>query len=157
VQAGLSRAFTDNGDGTITDQRTGLRGRSFPWMAAFTTAAHTWNDAISVKIAALNIRRASRGTVTGGCRIIELQSLVDYGANPPLASAFYDNCSFGCDVLTCSCGVGRWTSTQYRPLGGYAFVVDDGRVASRSRPSPGRSRPSAAGSDRCAAPACRHS
>jgi hypothetical protein len=131
VQAGLSRTFMDNGDGTITDQRTGLTWEKLSEDGSIHGGGpYTWFEAITVKIAALNTTPCFAGHCDWRLpNVIELQTLSDYGRNPPYPPAFLDNCFSGCDVLTCSCGVGRWTSTNYRPIAGYAFVVDDGKVA----------------------------
>lgn len=131
VQAGLSRSFTDNGDGTVTDDRTGLMWEKLSLDSSIHgSGPYTWSEAYSVKIAALNTPPCFASHCDWRLpNVIELQSLTDYGANPPLASAFFNNCSLGCDVLTCSCGVGTWTSTNYLPIAGYAWVVTDGEVA----------------------------
>jgi hypothetical protein len=131
VQAGLSRLFTDNGDGTVSDQRTGLMWEK---MSADGTihagGSYNWNDAIAVKIATLNTTPCFAGHCDWRLpNVIELQSLSDYGTANAIVPAFVDNCVAGCDGIACSCGTGTWTSTQYRPIGGYAFVVTGGVVA----------------------------
>src|SRR5262249_8529536 len=56
LQKGLARAYVDNGDGTITDTKTGLMweklsddGSIHDW-----DTTYTWADAFTVKVAALN-------------------------------------------------------------------------------------------------------
>ncbi|MGH7790099.1 MAG: DUF1566 domain-containing protein [Candidatus Binatia bacterium] len=118
-QNGLARGYTDNGDGTITDLRTGLMwekqsddGSINDW-----DTTYTWTDALSVFIPALN----SGGGFAGHSdwrlpNRNELESLADLGRqNPAIDPIFNTGCSPGCTVTTCSCTstfLHYWTSTS---------------------------------------------
>jgi hypothetical protein len=132
VQAGLSRTFTDNGDGTITDGRTGLTWEKLSSDGSIHNGGtlYTWNAALTAKIAVLNTTPCFAGHCDWRLpNVTELQSLAAYEGTFTFVPAFVDNCSSGCDVLTCSCGVGAWTSTDYRAILGYAWVVTGSQVA----------------------------
>ena len=106
LQTGLARTYVDNGDGTITDQKTGLvwekltddgsihdRDRVFDWPRAF-----------SDKIGTLNLIAFTGHTDWRLPNIDELQSLLSYsGANPLVDAAFDTGCTPGCTAQTCSC------------------------------------------------------
>ncbi len=125
VQAGLAFSYTDNGDGTITDNNTGLMweklddNNSDPLHDLDSTA--TWYDAYN-KIDVLNGDSTScfgagdpaaccSGVGTGTCtgfaghtdwrlaNVRELQGIVSYGAaSPSVAAAFNSGCAPGCTV-----------------------------------------------------------
>jgi len=118
LQQGLARSYTDNGDGTITDNRTGLMwekladdGSIHNW-----TNTYTW-DAAFGKVAALNSASFAGHTDWRLPNVNELQSLVNYGSyNPAVDAVFNAACAPGCSVATCSCirsglHVGYWSST----------------------------------------------
>ncbi len=119
LRKGLARSYTDNGDGTITDNQTGLMweaksqdGGIHDWQGAY-----TWDDAFSLFIAGLNNRcadgttdcttdgdTACAGIGNGKCgfaghrdwrlpNVNELQSLVDHDVfNPSIDPKFNANC-----------------------------------------------------------------
>jgi hypothetical protein len=132
---GLSRAFTDNGDGTITDKRTRLTW-AFPGSRIRQRRIHVERRSRS--------RRWLSAVLRGHCDW-RLPNVVgcdwSYGANPPLASAF-PTTIVRRDVLTCSCGVGRWTSGTQYPLGATRSWSTTGgwRVAQDPLAGPGRPR-----------------
>jgi hypothetical protein len=119
LQNGRVRSYTDNGDGTITDNQTGLMWESKDQAGGihYWGANYTWDDAFSVFIAALNNRCADGITdctdggdtactgIGNGKRgfaghrdwrlpnVNELQSLVDYDVfYPSIAPVFNTNC-----------------------------------------------------------------
>lgn len=101
LQEGLARSYTDNGDGTITDNRTGLMWEKL----SNDGSIHDMNGPVFGKIATLNT-----GSGFASYRdwrlpnANELQSLVNYGAaNPAVDAAFNTACIAGCTVATCSC------------------------------------------------------
>jgi hypothetical protein len=127
VQAGAGLSYTDNGDGTITDNNTGLMWEkksddgglhdkdNFYWWSAGTVLQPTiweWLEDIN----------AEGGSGFAGHQdwlvphVKELQSIVNY-QNTPLAasSAFHNNCVAGATVLTGSCTFVSvyWSSTTW--------------------------------------------
>ena len=131
VQAGLARSYTDNGDGTITDNVTGLMWEKLSDDGSIHDRDNggTWYDAFNVKVAGLNAGGGFAGYADWRLpNVSELQSLLDYGkggGNFPIDAAFNTGCAPGCTVLTCSCPTYgyTWTSTTV-PASGYAFAVD---------------------------------
>jgi Protein of unknown function (DUF1566) len=81
--------FTDNGNGTVTDNLTGLI-----WLKdAYSEIPNTWPNALSIAATVSNGNHGlSDGSQPGDWRlpnVRELQSLVDYGhANPALPSPY---------------------------------------------------------------------
>jgi len=129
LQKGLPRVYVDNGDGTMTDTRTGLMweklsddGSIHDW-----NIPYTWINAINTKIATLNSASFAGHNDWRLPNVNELQSLVSYGGlNPAINPAFYSSCSPGCTVTTCSCtsSLLYWTSTTYRDDPTSAWIVD---------------------------------
>ncbi len=126
-----ARSYTDNGDGTITDNVTGLMweklsddGSVHDW-----NDAYTWSDAFNVKIAALNSAGGFAGYTDWRLpNVFELQSIVDYGQPTfaiPVGPLFQTGCIPSCTVITGSCtSFGyTWSSTSQPALFG-AFAVD---------------------------------
>jgi hypothetical protein len=124
IQAGATPSSTDNGDGTITDNNTGLMweklcdedppGLTCPAEHDVDTA-YTWADAFAVKIAALNAGAGFAGYTDWRLpNVKELQTIVEYGSilSSPLP-AFISSCIAPCSVTDCSCtaGLDYWTST----------------------------------------------
>ena len=137
-QKGLVRRYTDNGDGTITDTKTGLmwekkddnnvggihdKDNMYPWAPAF-----------SVFIATLNSGSGFAGYTDWRLpNINELQSIASYGTlSPAVDPVFNTSCAAGCTVTTCSCTVvnGYFSATTDLGLTSSAWAVDffDGRV-----------------------------
>jgi hypothetical protein len=110
-QAGAPLAYTDNGDGTITDPSTGLMWEKKSLEGAVTTNPHhrdrmyTWADAFAEYVAGLNAGDGFAGYTDWRLpNIKELQSIANYEhANPSVSSAFNTGCVASCTVLTCSC------------------------------------------------------
>ncbi len=129
LQRGVARGFTDNGDGTITDERTGLMwekqsddGGVHDW-----DNLSTWTNAFAA-VAALNTAAFAGHDDWRVPNVLELQSLVNYGAvHPTVFSIFNTACAPGCTVLTCSCTQSTyeyWSSTTYQNLATKALYVD---------------------------------
>lgn len=106
--------FTDNGDGTVTDNLTGLI-----WLKnANCDGTKQWADALTFcNGLADGTCGLTDGSVSGDWRlpnVKELQSLIDYGQHSPALPCghpFTDVQSF------------YWSSTSFEDLRGYAWVV----------------------------------
>ncbi|HXU33403.1 MAG TPA: DUF1566 domain-containing protein [Thermoanaerobaculia bacterium] len=139
VQAGSTLSFTDNGDGTITDDNTGLmwekkgdngglhdKDNGYYWSgtgSVFQETIWDWLEDVN----------AEGGTGFAGYadwripNAKELQTLVDYESGAPMISAaFNNNCVSGITVLTGSCNpiTGYWTSTTWARSTGMAWGVN---------------------------------
>jgi hypothetical protein len=143
IQAGAARGFTNNGDGTITDNKTGLMWEvlsndNLLGSLHDKDTVYTWGNAFAVKIAGLN------GTSFAGhndWRLPnrrELESLLNLGVFTP--AAYIDlatACAAGCTVATCSCTqpTEYWTSTTYEPSKPLAWVINfnNGDVAAQDK------------------------
>ncbi len=141
IQAGATLSYTDNGNGTITDNNTGLMweklsddGTIHDW-----DTNYTWNDAFAVKVAGLNGAVFAGHTDWRVPNAKELQSIVNYqNAFPSVSAAFNTACAPGCTVTTCSCtrsGV-YWSSSTYAlsPTGAWFVNFDVGNVSADSKP-----------------------
>ncbi len=143
VPAGAARSYTDNGDGTITDNVTGLMWEKLSNDGSIHdgNASYLWYDAFD-KVAALNSGGGFAGYTDWRLpNVNELQSLVDYmrAANPlfgvPIDPVFHTGCfTPGCTVTTCSCTRANiyWSSTSTQDFPTGAWIVDffDGSVLS---------------------------
>lgn len=118
TQLGTVRAFTDNGDGTITDGGTGLMWEKLSDDDSIhdRDAVYSWSDAIAVKIAALNAATFAGHDDWRLPNRFELETLLDLGTSLPATYAeFTAGCIAGCSVDACSCTQSSpyWTSTSY--------------------------------------------
>jgi hypothetical protein len=127
LRKGLSRVYVDNGDGTITDQRTGLMWEKLSRDGSVHdhNTSYTWANAFAVKIATLNSTAFAGHTDWRVPNVNEIQSLVDYDrTTPSISPAFNTGCIPGCTVLTCSCTdpfAIYWTSTTSQFSGSSAW------------------------------------
>ena len=111
--------FTDHGNGTVTDNLTGLI-----WMKdAGVLGTKNWQDALTAAYGlAAPAAGLSDGSKAGDWRlpnVRELQSLVNYGSyNPalPASHPFTNVHKLNSDYY--------WSSTTYAPINGYAVLVD---------------------------------
>ena len=133
---GAARQYVDNGDGTITDLKTGLMWEKLSQDGSIHDygTTYTWYTAFTTKIAGLNAGSGFAGHTDWRLpNVNELQSLADYGlVGPAIDPAFNASCAASCTVLTCSCTQSDfyWSSTTYQGLPAYAWFVDflDGSV-----------------------------
>jgi hypothetical protein len=115
LQTGLARSFTDNGDGTITDNTTSLMWEklSLDTSVHDESVSYTWDDAFG-KIVSLNSASFAGHVDWRLPSISELESLKNFGASDPAVyPVFNSDCAVSCTVLTCSCGQANfyWSST----------------------------------------------
>ena len=127
LEYGVARSYTDNGDGTITDNRTGLmwekksddgsihdKDTTYTW--GETTSPYTMDGGIvTIFLAALNGGGGFAGHTDW--RIpnrFELETIVNLQNSVPAVDASFDTgCVTGCSVTTCSCTQSDdyWSST----------------------------------------------
>ncbi len=138
MQAGVSLSYTDNGDGTITDNSTGLmwekksddgdrlhdKDNAYYWSGNGTQET-IWDWLEDVN--------AEGGTGFAGYHdwrvpnVRELQSIVNYQSTPlPVSTALNSNCVAGATVLTGSCTLLTyyWSSTTWARSTSQVWGVD---------------------------------
>ena len=140
LQKGLARSYTDNGDGTITDNRTGLTwekladdGSIHDW-----DNTYSWTTAFSAKVATLNSTSFAGHTDWRLPNVNEPQSLIDFGTfNPAVSGAFNSGGVPGCMVTTCSCTRSSYywpsTSSQSSPTLAWTVFFGSGLVGNSSK------------------------
>ena len=129
LQKGLGRAYVDNGDGTITDARTGLMWEKLSGDGSIhgKDNRYSWADAFAFKVAMLNGGGGFAGYTDWRVpNVNELQSIVNYGAvTPAVSPAFNTGCVASCTVTSCSCTQSDyyWSSTTLVPRPDLAWLV----------------------------------
>ena len=131
IQAGATLSYTDNGDGTITDNNTKLMWEKLSMDSSIHDVGnpYTWANAFAVHIAGLNAGSGFAGHTDWRLpNVKELQSIIDYeNSGPAVATAFNNSCSSPCTVLTCSCTAAAsdyWSSSSYLGDPSRAWLVD---------------------------------
>jgi hypothetical protein len=131
LQKGLAASYTDNGDGTITDNRTGLMWEKLSDDGSIHDKddGYLWVDAFTGKIATLNATAFAGHTDWRLPNIRELFGLGNFAVTPPSPAvfpAFNTGCVPGCTVTSCSCTLSDvyWSSTSYHNLGSLAWKWD---------------------------------
>jgi hypothetical protein len=144
LQKGVSRSYTDNGDGTVTDNTTGLMWEK----KSYDGSIHDFNNSYTWSGPSFGTTNIMDGTITssllatinagGGFaghtdwRIpnrFELESLLNFqNVSPAVDSAFNMNCMAGCTVTMCSCTqpsvvLPYWSSTTNGATFDVAFLV----------------------------------
>lgn len=128
LQKGVAHSFIDNGDGTITDNVTGLMWEKLSRDGTIHDygTQYTWTTAVTTKIAALNSGSFAGHNDWRLPNIKELETLKNFGAvNPATFSPFNTSCAGGCTVLTCSCTQSDvyWSSSTYQDSPSRAWSV----------------------------------
>ena len=146
LQAGAPRSFTDNGDGTVTDNTTGLMWEKKDDAGGIHDKDNVYNwESVRCKSLLLDgtIVTELLDTLNDGAGFAgytdwrmpnrrELESLLSFTERgepfdqPLVDPKFYTGCTPGCTVTTCSCTapLPTWTSTD--EVGGncLAYVID---------------------------------
>lgn len=127
VAAGQTASFVDNGDGTITDNRTGLMWEKHSNDGGLHDKDNTysWANAF-VRIDALNTAVFAGHADWRLPNVNELESIMDFGVDfPTVGDAFNTACSGSCSVTACSCtrSFDFWTSSYYVPDPNCAWSV----------------------------------
>jgi hypothetical protein len=134
IQAGATLAYTDNGDGTITDENTGLM-----WMkqddnggdcASYPgnldkDCTFSWDQAFTF-VASLNANNHGGHDDWRVSNVRELHSIVNYeNPLPAVSDAFNTGCVGACVVADCSCTAMTryWSSTSNASLPDDAWDV----------------------------------
>jgi uncharacterized protein DUF1566 len=130
IQAGATLSYTDNGDGTITDNNTKLvwEKKSADGSINDRDTGYTWANAFAVHIVGLNAGGGFAGHTDWRLpNVKELQSIVNYGAfNPAVSPEFNTGCAASCTVLACSCTAAEsyWSSSTVAANPAIAWNVD---------------------------------
>ena len=136
MQAGVPRSFTDNADGTITDNSTGLMWEKLSNDDSLhdVDAVYTWDNGFAVKIATLNSTNFAGHNDWRLPNRFELESLVTAGTvHPATYPAFDTACAPGCTVFDCSCTAPDFywsaTSAVAYPQNAWYVLFNGGYVA----------------------------
>lgn len=125
---GVSRDYVSNGDGTITDRRTGLMWEALSDDDSIhdVDSPFTWEQALA-KATSLNAVAFAGHSDWRLPNILELESIVSHGHVAPAISAiFASSCDPGCSVTACSCNTASfyWTSTSNLDSPNMAWSVE---------------------------------
>ena len=120
LELGAARSYTDNLDGTITDNTTGLMWEKLTNDSSIHDKDYTysWANAFAVKIAALNSANFAGHNDWRLPNVNELQTLADYGRFNPAIDPAFNN---GLDSFTRSSVY--WSSTTSAGSPGLAWGV----------------------------------
>ena len=136
LQKGVANSFTDNGDGTVTDNASGLMWEKLSDDGSIHDKDNTftWTAAFSTKIATLNTGSFAGYSDWRLPNLNELETLRNLGAaSPATFSAFNSACVPACTVTTCSCTLSDalWSSSTSQGTPSLAWGVDfaDGTAA----------------------------
>jgi hypothetical protein len=129
VRAGAAFSYSDNGDGTITDNNTGLMWEKLSSDGSIHDYIDTypWIMAGWFKVWTLNNDEFAGYTDWRIPNVKELQSIVDYERSSPSVDPVFDTgCTPGCTVTTCSCTWAGyyWSSTSYALNPVEAWIVN---------------------------------
>jgi hypothetical protein len=136
LQRGVANSFTDNGDGTVTDNASGLVWEKLSDDGSIHDKDNTftWTTAVTTKISTLNTGSFAGFSDWRLPNLNELETLRNLGAaSPATFSAFNSACAPACTVTTCSCTLpdAHWSSSTSVGTPSLAWGVDfvDGTAA----------------------------
>ncbi|HXQ24313.1 MAG TPA: DUF1566 domain-containing protein [Candidatus Acidoferrales bacterium] len=118
LSKGIARQYVDNGDGTITDLKTGLMWEKLSRDGSIHDygKSYDWYNAIKTKITALNSGKGFAGHTDWRLpNVNELHSLIDYGRQQPAVDPMFNKgCTVGCTAKKCGCTQSGyyWSSTS---------------------------------------------
>lgn len=132
IQAGSALSYTDNGDGTITDNNTKLvwEKQSFDGSIHDMNTSFKWDQAFA-HVAEINKANFAGHNDWRLPNLRELESIVDYAKyDPAVATAFNNNCTRGATVLSGSCTANDfyWSSSPFplNPKLAFRVIFDHG-------------------------------
>lgn len=142
-QKGLAVSFQDNGDGTITDQRTTLMWEKLSNDGSIhdvDDVAFWWAGAFK-KVSDLNSQAFAGYSDWRLPNARELNTLTNFAAyNPAVDPAFNNNCLPGCTQTECSCTneAPYWSSTtiQFTPQNAWALDFKTASMVSNKQKWP---------------------
>lgn len=137
LELGLVHAFTDNGDGTITDYTTGLMWEKKDDSGGVHDASNLYSWSTGTNTMNGTIATTFLATLNGGggfaghtdWRIpnrFELETLLNLGAaEPSVHDAFSVGCSPGCTATMCNCTIAGnyWSSSTLVTAPSIAWLV----------------------------------
>lgn len=131
IQAGVPRSFTDNGDGTVTDNVTGLMWEKLSDDGSIhdKDTQYNWTNAIAGKIATLNSTAFGGYTDWRLPNYYELQTLIHLGDSAPAVyPEFNTGCVAGCATCSCTRLNAYWSSSTFDQARGSGWEInfDDG-------------------------------
>ena len=140
LQAGSTPSYTDNGNGTITDNVTKLMWEKLSDDGSIHDKDSTYFG-MSAGIAKANTLNGAAFAGHTDWRLPnrrELASIVDLGRQNPSANpVFHTGCVGGCTILSCSCTKNTiyWTSSTYigYSLASWKVIFQDGDIYAGNR------------------------
>jgi hypothetical protein len=141
LKLGVEHTFTDNGNGTITDNKTGLTWEKLSDDGSihdFDDNTYSWLTAFTAKIGTLNTSSFAGHNDWRVPNLNELETIRNLGESSPSTFAVFDTaCTPGCTITTCSCTSPDvyWSSTSYEidPSNAWGVFFDDGDTYSSEK------------------------